>query len=113
MEPRGGKRWGHERPKRAKTVAAGCERLPFGAHGKKGVERAADGQQTPRAAPHTVRSQPGGPPKNRMNSALACASSCTSRPLNQPVTPAVEARLDSGETALTSPRFRVERSRWS
>ncbi len=37
----GGNRWqigsAQTRPKQAKTVAAGCDRLPFGAHGKEGV----------------------------------------------------------------------------
>jgi hypothetical protein len=32
-------RTGQRRPKQAKTVAVGCDRLPFGAHGKQGVCR--------------------------------------------------------------------------
>jgi len=36
----GGNRWQMEKPKKrlkeAKTVAMGCDRLPFGAHGKEG-----------------------------------------------------------------------------
>ena len=38
----GGNRWQMEKPKKglkeAKTVAMGCDRLPFGAHGKEGVD---------------------------------------------------------------------------
>jgi hypothetical protein len=46
MEPRGCNGWqpvANRRPqkpqKQAKTVAVGCDRLPFGAHGKQGVCR--------------------------------------------------------------------------
>src|SRR5262249_53552451 len=31
-------RRGRKRPKQAKTVAVRCDRLPFGAHGKEGVD---------------------------------------------------------------------------
>jgi hypothetical protein len=51
--------------------------------------RAADGQQTSRAASRSHAVSIRRPPKNRMNSALACASSCTSQRLKWSVTPEV------------------------
>src|SRR5579862_5059834 len=49
--------------------------------GEEGVERAAHGQQTSRAASRSHVESTWRPPKDRMNSRPACASSCTSRPL--------------------------------
>jgi hypothetical protein len=53
------------------------------------VKRAADGQQTSHAAWCSHAESTRRAPKNRTNSALACASSCTSRPLKWSVTPEV------------------------
>ena len=50
-----GNRWQMQRPrerlKQAKTVAVGCDRLPFGAHGKEGVDGSSPSEGSAKA-PH-------------------------------------------------------------
>jgi hypothetical protein len=57
MEPRGCNRWqpvanrlDPEAPKEAKTVAAGCDRLPQAAHGKEGVDGSSQSEGSAKAA---------------------------------------------------------------